>query len=348
MRPALLEAREVSVQEFPGTEPLAEQLRFLIRWAVLAPSTRNIQPWRFEVEAPAIRLFADPARWQRVSDRDAREVYLSLGCALENLLVAAEQLGFRPTVEYFPRGQQNPLVAAVAFGSGGGAAPERAGLTLDSLVARRTVRGPYWKEPVADEDRQALAARAVETDLGVVWSDDRERRDRAESLNRMGLTINCADPAFRHEMAEWIGSGEMGTPWPAAQLGRIALGSRGVSRWLARLEAAALGSTPLLALIGSREDDRLAQLRSGQLLERIWLAATVRGLGLQPLSAALEVPELRASLAHGFGSPWPWAQQLVRIGRPTAPQGWTTPRRPAEEVTMGGKSGDGRESGDGR
>ena len=339
MRSALLEAREVSVQEFPGTEPIETQLRFLIRWAVLAPSSRNIQPWRFAVEGDTVRLFADPTNWQRVADRDAREIYLSLGCALENLLVAAERFGFRHEVTPFPLGQQDPQVASVRFGPGGGLAPERAAIPLESLLRRRTARGPYAVDPLPAADREALAACAVEPGLGVIWSEDDERRSAAEFLNRMALGISCADPAYRQEMAHWVGQGNLGTPRPAALLGRLALGSRGVARWLARLEGAALRSSPLLGLIGSWEDDRAAQLRSGQMLERIWLTATSRGLGLQPLSAALEVPELRASLSRRFGAPWPWAQQLVRIGRPRAAVGWVTPRRPAEEVTMRGEAG---------
>jgi len=348
MRSALLEAREVSVQEFPGTEPIESQLRFLIRWAVLAPSSRNIQPWRFAVEGATVRLFADPTNWQRVADRDAREIYLSLGCALENLLVAAEQLGFRHQVALLPLGPQDALVASVEFAPGGGAAPERAATTLDSLLRRRTARGPYAMEPLPVADREALAACAVESGVDVIWSEDEERRAAAEFLNRMALSISCADPAYRHEMAHWVGQGNLGTPRPAALLGRLTMGSRGVARWLARLEGASVRYSPLLALIGSWEDDRPAQVRSGQVLERIWLTATSRGLGLQPLSAALEVPELRASLSHRFGAPWPWAQQLVRIGRPRAGVGWITPRRPAEEVTMrvggaaSGEFGDGR------
>lgn len=348
MRSALQETREVSVQDFPGTEPIEVQLRFLIRWAVLAPSTRNIQPWRFAVEGDTVRLFADPTDWQRVADRDAREIYLSLGCALENLLVAAEQFGFQQRVTLFPRGLQDALVALVAFGPGGGAAPERSGITLESLRRRRTARGPYAAEPLSAADRDALAACAVDPGLGVVWCEDEERRAAAEFLNRMALSISCADPAYRQEMARWVGQGNLGTPRPAALLGRLAMGSRGLARWLARLEGASVRASPMLALIGSWEDDRAAQLRSGQLMERIWLTATSRGLGLQPLSAALEVPELRASLSRRFGAPWPWAQQLVRIGRPRATVGWVTPRRPANQVTMRGEGDAWGESGDRR
>jgi hypothetical protein len=93
-----------------------------------------------------------------------------------------------------------------------------------------------------------------------------------------------------------------------------------------------VGSAPLLVLISSRDDDRPSQIRSGQLLERLWLAATARGLGLQPVSAALAVPRLRSRLSSLMGARFPWAQQLVRVGLARHPSGHRTPRRPLDEV----------------
>ena len=54
----------------------------LAYFAHLAPSTHNSQPWRFVVEGGAIDVFADPARALPAADRDRREMYLSVGCAL--------------------------------------------------------------------------------------------------------------------------------------------------------------------------------------------------------------------------------------------------------------------------
>jgi hypothetical protein len=148
----------------------------------------------------------------------------------------------------------------------------------------------------------------------------------------MAHEIALADPAYRAELADWVEGGAFGTPWPISQLGRAAIASGRVARRLARFDAVAVGSSPLLMLISSRDDDRPSQIRSGQLLERLWLAATARGLGLQPLSAALGVPRLRSRLSGLMGARLPWAQQLVRVGRPGRPSGHRTPRRSLEDV----------------
>jgi nitroreductase len=324
--------REPSVQEFPRIYPIQEQLRFLLRYAVLAPSTRNTQPWRFRVDRERIEIRADLTRWHAVADPDRRELYLSLGCAIENLIVAAEQFGFRHAVAYLPAWPDEEVVAVLAFRPGGRGTPERRGLTLSTLLARRSAHGRFSSSEVCAADITALRQSLTESDLELSFATEPERRRVLQELHRMAHEIALADPAYRAELAGWVEGGAFGTPWPISKLGRAAIASGGVARELARLDAIAVGSAPLLMLISSRDDDRPSQIRSGQLLERLWLAATARGLGLQPLSAALEVPRLRSRLSSLMGAEFPWAQQLVRVGHPRHTSGHRTPRRPLEEV----------------
>ena len=72
--------------------------------AILAPSYWNAQPWRFEVDANELRLTLDPGRTLPFCDPDQRFALLSLGAALENLLVAARAWGLQPAVQYLPFG----------------------------------------------------------------------------------------------------------------------------------------------------------------------------------------------------------------------------------------------------
>ena len=57
-----LEPWAVSEDEFPKDGDAGEKLRFLVRYAILAPSGHNTQPWLFRVDDEAIELFADRAR----------------------------------------------------------------------------------------------------------------------------------------------------------------------------------------------------------------------------------------------------------------------------------------------
>jgi hypothetical protein len=74
----------------------------------------------FGVEDDERRVYADESRRLTVADPDGRELSVSVGCALENLLVAAERFGVGRTVEYVSNG-------ASESGPGGSVGADAAG-----------------------------------------------------------------------------------------------------------------------------------------------------------------------------------------------------------------------------
>ncbi len=72
----------------------------IIRYATLAANGHNTQPWKFVIKQNAIEIYPDYTRRLSVVDPDDRELWISLGCALENLLIAARSAGYTPEVTY--------------------------------------------------------------------------------------------------------------------------------------------------------------------------------------------------------------------------------------------------------
>jgi hypothetical protein len=105
--------RDVLEQAFPEGAAIETQLRFLLRFAILAPSAKNSQPWAFSVRDNKVFVVADLGRSHPISDPDRRELYIGVGCALENLVVAAEHFGFQHCVSYFPHRWHSEVVASV-------------------------------------------------------------------------------------------------------------------------------------------------------------------------------------------------------------------------------------------
>jgi nitroreductase len=325
----------VSPHRFPSMLPIQKQLEFLIQYAVLAPSTKNTQPWRFSIGGNTVGVFADLTRWQPVADRGRRELYISLGCALENLLVAAEQFGFHHEVSYFPQPANDELAAVVTFHPGQ-AMPStyRTGIVLGSITARRTQHGQYRDEPVTVEARSRLLACCGDSGLRVDLTDDPDVRARVIELNLHADEMEFADPEFRKELGYWVGKGVFGTPRLLSRLSSLLLTHVNLGGAIGKRNAAMLSSAPLLGLISTRIDDRISQVRTGQALERLWLHATRTGIALQPMSQALEIPSLRAELARVIpGSEW-IPEQLFRIGYPMWPAEEHTPRRSVDQVLL--------------
>jgi nitroreductase len=91
-----------------------EGARAVVRAAILAANPHNSQPWRFHVDGARIDVHADPSRSLGPIDPFLREMYIGLGCALENLVLGAEGHGYASGVALMPDAARREHVATVA------------------------------------------------------------------------------------------------------------------------------------------------------------------------------------------------------------------------------------------
>ena len=324
---------EVSEQGFPHAEAIESQLRFLLRYAILAPSPQNSQPWSFAVRDNKIFVLADLGRSQPVADTDRRELYIALGCALENLLVAAEHFGFDHAVSYFPQQWRPELAASVLFEPGGSVSPARSGTTLEAIRKRRNDTGLFQTTDVSPELRRRLVACCVEPDLLVNLSDDDLLHRWISALTVQSDRADLSNPAFRMELDYWTRQGVFGPDFGSG-------GSSDSDGVLSRKTAAIfldqlkVESCALLGVIRGAGDSHLIHLRSGQLFERIWLTATTLGISINPMSQTMRRSELRSAVADLFPAIGWIPQHVFRVGYSLAEPGPRTPRRTLSDVIL--------------
>ena len=115
-----------SVGQGPAYEPWKDWQRdanagpiVLVRSAILAASPHNTQPWLFRVSSSSIELYADITRNTGALDPYHREQHIALGCAFENLILAAAANGYNAAATLLPgtldgTTDQLQLVARVA------------------------------------------------------------------------------------------------------------------------------------------------------------------------------------------------------------------------------------------
>lgn len=338
MPDALLDPWTEAVDDFPLLGDDAAQLRALVRYAVLAPSGHNTQPWRFAVGADALELRADRTRALPVVDPADRELTISLGAALYHLRLAARRFGRVATVDLLPAPHDPDLVARLRLAPG----PEPSGeerRLFAAIPRRHTNRGPFASRPVPPEVIEQMgAAAAVEGAwLHVVAGD---ARLALAELIAEGDRRQMADAAFRRELAAWVRPNRSdrpdGIPGYTQGIGDLAsiMGPLVLRTFdLGRGQAAhdrelALGS-PLLAVLGTAGDEPSDWLAAGQALARLLLVARDAGVQASFLNQAIEVEPLRAEVHRLLR--WPGAPQLVLrfgFGREVRP----TPRRPVADV----------------
>ena len=165
---ASLQVWDVLEDDFPINSSPEEKLTFLLNYAILAPSSHNSQPWLFNVSESKIQVFADKSRWLKVADADRREQYISLGCALENLIIAAEHFGYNCSVSYFPG--PNDLVATVSL-LANSSSPSDSRLFY-AITSRQTNRNPYEPQTISKADLETIKSLCSDPDVGIFITDD--------------------------------------------------------------------------------------------------------------------------------------------------------------------------------
>jgi hypothetical protein len=155
-----------------------------VRMATLAPNGHNTQPWRFQqTTAGAIVITPDFARRTPVVDPDDHHVFASLGCAAENLSIAAAA-SERPGEIVFDALWDG----SVRFEFGGGPAAEPA--LAAAIPKRQSTRADYDGRIVSAEDLRALTKAAEIPGVDVVLVTERPQIARVRDLERIPLKLH--------------------------------------------------------------------------------------------------------------------------------------------------------------
>jgi len=342
---------QINEQDFPREGSATDKLKFLLRYAILAPSSHNSQPWKFHIRGSEIDVFADKDRWLKVADADQRELYVSVGCALENLLIAAEHFEYAHQEEYFLEGEDS-LAAVVKLTPQGKIEKPRDPVLFEQIPKRLTNHNIYETRKIPQAEMAQLHACIYEEGFWIFSTNEgpyilfteEELRRRIDELITRADAIQLTDSAYKKELASWIGQGAFGTPWLMAKIGQLAVTYLSISKGQTKKDSEMLLSAPALVALASAVDDRKSQVMAGQIFERIALTATSLGIAIHPMSQILEVPEIKAELRELLEIPEVKAevgklspeedvfpQQTFRLGY-AEPEKEHTPRRPLEEV----------------
>jgi len=314
--------RQPADAAFPARGDPAERLRFLLSWAVLAPSRHNTQPWLFEIEGDEVRLYADGSRALQTTDPDGRELLMACGAALTNLTLAAAHFGQATSTEVVRGYRRDGLVARLWLEERQPSTPEIEEL-FQAIPRRRTNRLPLdGREP--PEGLVAQLVREARREGAWLRPVEDHQRSLVADLVSEGDEVQWSNPRWRAELFAWtrlnlsarrdgMPAGAHGLSDLAAFLQPVVQRFRNPSRMEAERDRRRARTTRALLVLSTNRDGQEEWIAAGEALQRILLRATAAGLTASYLNQAIEVPELRSRLRDAVGEAG-LPQVMIRLG----------------------------------
>jgi hypothetical protein len=314
--------------------------RELVRYATLAPSSHNTQCWKFALEGTgqAIRIQPDLARLCPAVDPDQHHVFVSLGCATENLTQAALAHGLKGDVAF------DPATNAIRVSLSPTAA--QSSDLFKAIPQRQNTRGDYDAKPLTQAELALLQRAGSSDSVQLLLLTEQTAMAQVLDYVVQGNTAQMADPAFVTELKTWIRFNGPDAVRTRDGLYSAASGNPTVPTWIGeRLfdwfytpksendkYARQVRSSAGIAVFVGQKVDKAHWVEVGRCYERFALQATALGIRNALLNQPVEVSALRPQFASALGLGSQRPDLVVRFGRgPTLPRSL---RRPVAAVLV--------------
>ena len=330
------QAWEIEIDGFYRQKTDEDRLRFLIRFAVLAPSSHNSQPWKFKVGDKGIMVGPEMRRALPISDTNNRQLYISLGCAIENLLVAADYYGFATQINY----QDDRAVISLQRIKQESSQDKNH--LIFSIPKSHTNRNPYDDRTPDDLFRAWIKTLANDEMRVDCITDQNVKNKIADVVIAAGIAA-MDNGGFRKELSRYVKPNitkakigmpafGMGIPTPISLIAPLMLKLLNMNKLTRKQDEKLLKEqTPVFVIISTKEDGPKAWMRAGQTYERVALKAEQQNTNTAPIAAPIQIgeyyKELQRILQISFRP-----QVFFRLGCASR----STPHSPrllAEEVT---------------
>jgi hypothetical protein len=309
---------------FPKKGSTEDKLRFLIQYAILSPSVRNSQPWKFSVEKDSIHLSLDRSHAKRATDPDVRELIISCGAALKHLCIAARKFGYDVIVNRFPKGP-GELLAIVQLDG------QRPPTEMDTIMFYAIHKWLSVPKPLRDNKRvphELLNELSTIGNTAPTWlhlARTSASRDTLAGLFAKGDVLQNKDevvkepPASKRRTEDRRNVLKMDVGKEAGHLMNYVMHffqrDPGEDTVIRRKKEALVKSEPVMAVLGTVGNSPEAWLTAGERLAELLLRSMAVGIRATLISQPEDRPEIRDKLMKQLdiiGHP----QVFLRLGFP--------------------------------
>ncbi len=335
------EAWQIKVDDFKNCQTAQEKNNFLVRFGILAPSSHNAQPWNFSVDEEGIDVFLNTDRSLPVGDANNRQSFISLGCAIENIMVAADYFGAEAAVNFTSPEMPGPAARVILKYASGYAGKADKEHLIWAILKRVSNRNAYTDTLPTEAFLNAMASLAVAGEKVFIFSDQ-PRKIQITEIALAASIAATADKKFSQELSRYVKANTtaasigmpgfgLGMPLLISYIAPFLIRHVNINKLNHPHDKKILQShTPCLVILASQADNQATWLGIGRLYEKIALRAVGSGLSLAMWAAPIQIGEYYKDLQKALRTELR-PQAFFRIGYPTKATAHS-PRLPLEKI----------------
>lgn len=286
-----------------------DEIEELVKYAIMAPSGGNVQPWKWLFKDKNLMLFNDINRCKSILNYKNTASLISLGAATENLILKAHQMGYEVELNKFPLGLGNDLIITFKFYKNKSTNTEKH--TNDNLInvipKRLTNRNLSERVALKEEDENYFydVVNTIDgAELKIFKNHNKigELKNILAEVDKLFMTNKVGHSHFIHEIrwnkkeVEETRDGiDINTIdlTPTERAGLIVAKNwnvtKHIKKWklgneFGKLSQKAVDASSALGMITMPKFDAENFFDGGRAVQKLWLAATNRGIALQPMS----------------------------------------------------------------
>jgi len=294
---------------------------FMIEQAIKAPSGHNTQPWLFQINESDIQIYPNFDKSLPVVDPDNRELFISLGCAVENLCIAASEKGYKTRVDIAEEG-----TITVGLTKDESVEPD---ILYNQISVRQTNRSVYTGQIIPSDKINLLKAMFDISAMNIYFyeNDTPEFNTIADYIIK-GNVMQMQDKAFTNELKSWMRFNKKHQDKTNDGLSYAVFGAPNLPRFIVepimskalndkrqnRGDRKKIASSSHFVLFTATSNTPEEWIRLGIIMERLLLKLTEQGIVHAYMNQPNEVSELSIKMAEALSLLNEYPTILLRIG----------------------------------
>ena len=301
---------DINKEDFPAEGSLEEKIKFVLGYAILAPSTHNSQPWLFKIENDSCKIFYDPKLKIPEADPLGRDLCISIGCMVENLIISANYFGIFKDFKLSISGE---FIGEIFFQEKGQNNQDLEYL-VDTISKRVNASGLFEKKPLPQGPQAQMMALKKDGRIRMDFVTNPEKIRKLASITAEGLRLAYKKPSFRKEMSGWmnnsLSSKKKGLPGYSLRMPfllsfviPILVRFFDISPLLAKLNYKSMASAPFICILSSEESNHSIWFEIGRLAERFMLQLNSQEIRTSIFVASIEAGDLYKKVQETIENP---------------------------------------------